>query len=132
MRAYIDGKINKNNDKVDFFLGDLWFASPDYENNLEGDLEENEECILITGVFIESVCKGTVYYAKWDGIDVNGEEINSVEELKKLLEGKHLINGMACFNEDVDFSDISVGFSAPDGEWAIPDDRICNKIQFIW
>lgn len=128
MRAYIDGKIDKNNDAVDFFLGDLWFASPDYDD----DLEESEECILITGVFIESVCKGTTYYAKWDGIDINGEEINSVEKLKRILEGKHLINGMACFNENVDFSDISVGFSAPDGQWAVPDDRICDKIQFIW
>ena len=127
MRAYIDGKIDKNNDKVDFFLCDFWFASPDYDD----DLEESEDCILVSGVFIESVCEDTAYYATWRGVGVNGEEINSIEELKKILEGKHLINGIACFNEDVDFEDISVGFVAPDGEWALPYERICNEIQFI-
>ena len=127
MKAYIDGKINKDNSLVDFILTDLWFASPDYED----DLEESEECILVSGFQIGYDCENKIYSSKWKGVDVNGEEINSIEELKKILEGKHLINGMGYFNEDVDFTDISVGFIAPDGEWALPYDRICDEIEFI-
>lgn len=127
MIAYIDGRIDKDNSKVDFILGDLWFAPPDYD----GDLEINEECTLVTGYWFDSVCEGTVYYTKWREVDVNGEEIFSVEELKEKLKGKHLINGMAMFNEDVDFSEITVSFIGCDGEWMFPHDRICHSIQFI-
>ena len=127
MKAYIDGKINKDNSLVDFILTDLWFASPEYD----GDLEESEDCILVTGFWIDYACKANNYYTKWQGVDVNGREVNTIEELKKILKGKHLINGMAYFNEDVDFSDISVGFTASDGEWGLPYNRICNEIEFI-
>jgi len=127
MRAYISGKISKDNSLVDFVLGDFWFASPDYD----GDLEENEECVLITGSWFDSVCEGNDYYSKWREVDVGGTEINSIKELKEFLEGKHLINGMAMFNEDVDFKDIEVKFVALDGEWDFPKDRICEEIEFI-
>ena len=127
MRAYITGKISKDNDLVDFILTDFWFASPDYD----GDLEESEECILVSGVSIDFVCRNKIYHARWKGIDVNGKEINSVKELNNILKGKHLINGMGYFNEDVDFEDISVRFEGFDGDWDVPYNRICNEIEFI-
>ena len=127
MRAYISGRISKDNELVDFILTDFWFASPDYD----GDLKESEKCILISGVSIDSVCRNKIYYARWKGIDVNGREINSIKELNNILKGKHLINGMGYFNEDVDFSDISVGFEGFDGELDVPYNKICNEIQFI-
>ena len=128
MKAYIDGRLSKDNDLVDFTLFDLWFADLDYD----GDLKESEDCILVSGFDTHPLVKNKIYYDTWDTVVVNGKEINDISELKKLLKDKHLINGMACFNDDVILSGITVGFETEGGnDWTIPYNRICNNMEFI-
>ena len=120
MVGYIDGILSKPNEDVDFLLCDLWFAN-------ENDGNEYE-CLLVSGAQCETVVDGNRAYTRWKGFNWgNAYTDKDLEDLIKKLEGKRLVNAVACFNEDVDFTITRVEL----GGYEFPMDKVDNPIEFI-
>lgn len=129
MRAYVDGRLSKDNKKIEFLLSDLWFSETKDYINLEC-------CTRISGCFCETSGEGNKVSTRWKGVeyqpyDEDDEELNNLIRLRELIEGKYLVNAEAYYNDDVDFYIDNIKFVNGNEEWVFPKDKVENEIEFI-
>lgn len=108
MKIYLEGVLSTPQE--DFYLDRLFFGdseSEDYETDFV-----SEKCLSLEGDCVDIFCKGNTFSARWKGVTTSVFKDGAVKQLYdgeisileiiELLKNKKMVNGEACFSEDVE------------------------------